>query len=98
MLVRPPGCMWHDRKAHDGLLAWGYRKVRKGGVVHALGEKWQDDELLPFVGEWVIVEPNSYWWDGIVVYPNGFEDQYPKRKEINVLTTLSDTIERIEKE
>lgn len=42
-----------DNHAPDGYLVSGFRKVRKGGILLASGQRWKHDELLKYVGKMV---------------------------------------------
>lgn len=66
---RPNG-LPNDVRCADGVMDYGWRKVRKGGVVRAYGSDWQDDALLPFVGEFVVVNSTCYWCVAVRVYKN----------------------------
>lgn len=46
----------YDVLAPDGVAEYGWRKVRKGGVVKFVHRDWQHDALLPFIGEYVTVK------------------------------------------
>ena len=64
-----------DGRAPDGLVSYGDRLVRKGGLIKFAGADWQDDRLLPFVGQTLGVRAEGYWVTGITIYypsyPNG---------------------------
>jgi hypothetical protein len=49
-----------DAVCADGVMDYGWRKVRKGGVVKAYGSYWQDDRLIPFIGDYVVVNSTDY--------------------------------------
>lgn len=53
--------MPRDRVAPDGCLAEGERIVRKGGIVLFAKSRWQDDRLIPFVGNEVTVNTDYYY-------------------------------------
>lgn len=50
-----------DTRAPDGLMAGGWRVVRKGGWVRGFGAWWQDDRLIPFAGVRVWLDDTDYW-------------------------------------
>lgn len=60
----------NDVMCPDGVMDYGWRLVRKGGRVKAYGDYWQDDKLIPFVGQHVVVDSTHYWCTAIRVYRN----------------------------
>ncbi len=50
-----------DTHAQDGMMAGGWRVVRIGGWVKALGAWWQNDKLIPFVGKRVWMTAEDFW-------------------------------------
>jgi hypothetical protein len=52
----------------DGVMDYGWRKVRKGGVIYAYKSKWQSDLLLSFVGEYVVANNDCYYMTSIEVF------------------------------
>jgi hypothetical protein len=55
-------CRWgNDTHAQDGMMAGGWRVVRRGGWVKAFGYYWQHDDLLPYVGRRVWMSNSTYW-------------------------------------
>lgn len=63
----------NDVMAPDGVPEYGWRKVRKGGVVKFAGDDWQHDALLPYVGKFVCVRATCYWLtdtEAWIDYPN----------------------------
>ena len=60
----------NDVMCADGVMDYGWRKVRKGGVVKAYGSNWQSDRLIPFEGEFVVVNSTCYWCVAVMIYRN----------------------------
>lgn len=63
----------NDVMAPDGIPEYGWRKVRKGGIVKFAGDDYQHDALLSFVGQFVCVKTNCYWMTDVQAwtdYPN----------------------------
>jgi len=58
----------NDVMCSDGVMDYGWRLVRKGGIIKAYGSNWQDNKLLPFVGQYVAVNSTHYWCTAINVY------------------------------
>jgi hypothetical protein len=57
-----------DRLAPDGLTAYGWRLVREGGRVKMNNVWFQNDLLLPFVGQKIHVAMNDYWCQEALAY------------------------------
>ena len=57
-----------DRLAPDGLTAYGWRLVHKGGWVKMNKVWFQNDRLLPFVGRKIHVAMNDYWCREALAY------------------------------
>jgi hypothetical protein len=51
----------------DGIISHGERLVRKGGRISFGGYDVQDDKLLPWVGEWVFVTVDDYWFQAVCI-------------------------------
>ena len=62
---KPEGWRGKPEYAGDGMLAACWRKVRSGGIVLFGTDKWQHEDLLPFVGKWVWVQVETYWMTAI---------------------------------
>ncbi len=82
-----------DTRAPDGVVAYGDRLVRIGGKIKYAGIWFQDDRLLPFVGDWVGVKSDGYWivapeiwWPtypmGELIFSIGEKGEVPVYKEI----------------
>lgn len=56
-----------DRKAPDGVVATGWRYVKKGGVVKFGGTYYSDKRLLEIIGEYVHVAMNDYWQQDVII-------------------------------
>lgn len=56
-----------DRKAPDGVIATGWRYVKKGGRVKIGGAYYADEKLVDIVGEYVHVAMNDYWQQDVVI-------------------------------
>lgn len=53
-----------DINASDGMLMYGYRKVRESkgiGYIHAHRMKFGSAELANYKGRWVLVDVSDYW-------------------------------------
>jgi len=48
--------------APDGVVSWGWRKVRKNGTVKFDNAFWQHESLIPYIGQYVIVSNDSGYW------------------------------------
>jgi hypothetical protein len=59
---------WSDVRAPDGVVSFGRRLVRDGGVIKFAQGKFRHDKLLPFVGQHIFVEADEYW----IVSPHAF--------------------------
>jgi len=46
----------NDVLAPDGVSEYGWRMVRKGGVVKFVNSDWQHDSLIPYIGQYVTVK------------------------------------------
>lgn len=69
----------NDVLAPDGVAEYGWRKVRKGGVVKFVGSDWQHDDLIPFVGQYVTVKVGDVHCCDVDVYkeyPSGSRSNY----------------------
>lgn len=53
--------LFDDTRAPDGIVAGGFRRIRKGGRVKFGGDWWTATELEPFVGMWVELGGGDYW-------------------------------------
>lgn len=42
--------------------------MRKGGAIHFAHAKWEDEALLPFVGQYVTAVVGDYWVSYIDIY------------------------------
>lgn len=51
----------NDVMAPDGVPEYGWRKVRKGGLVKFAGCDFQDNALIPFIGDYVCIVATCYW-------------------------------------
>ena len=60
----------NDCMCSDGVMDYGWRKVRPGGIVKAYGSYWQDEGLLSYVGEFVVVNSTEYWCTAVMIYKN----------------------------
>jgi hypothetical protein len=49
-----------DKRCADGVLAECYRQIRKGGRIKFCKQWWQDDRLIEFEGETVLLWPDYY--------------------------------------
>ena len=64
----------NDVLAPDGVAEYGWRLVRKDGVVKFVQSIWQDNKLLPFVGQYIVVKVTDVYCIGVTChkeYPNG---------------------------
>lgn len=59
--------LYADRKCADGMLASGWRKVKKGGRVKFAGSWYSDPKLAEIVGELVNVAMGEYWCSFVYV-------------------------------
>lgn len=50
-----------DQRAQDGIVADGWRKVRKGGVVKFASAWWTHPELKNHVDQFVYLSNPDYW-------------------------------------
>lgn len=57
-----------DRLAPDGLVAYGWRLVRKNGRVRMNNTWFQNDLLLPYVGSKIHVAMNDHWCQEAIAY------------------------------
>ena len=60
---------WSDRRAPDGVVSIGRRRVSKKGTVRFAGCTYRHEKLLPFAGQHIFVEADSYW----IVHPDAFK-------------------------
>lgn len=60
--------MYADRRAPDGVIATGWRTVRKGGRVKFASCWYEADELKEIVGEYVWVDANDYWLQEVLIH------------------------------
>jgi hypothetical protein len=60
---------WVDRRAPDGVVSLGRRRVSKKGTVRFAGDTFRHDKLMDFVGQYVFVEAEDYW----IVRPHAFK-------------------------
>lgn len=65
-----------DRFAPDGVICYGNRLVRKGGVVLFGGRRWKHEKLKDMVGFYVACAPDDYFFTCINIdfmncYPGG---------------------------
>ena len=72
----PDGCKafrayWADRRAPDGVVRLGRRKVSKAGTVRFAGDTFRHDKLIDFVGQYIFVEAENYW----IVHPHAFKTE-----------------------
>jgi hypothetical protein len=67
-----------DVLAPDGVVAYGDRLVRAGGKIKYAGDWWQDDRLLPYVGQYVGVCSDQYW----ITHPRIWIPTYPEGKHL----------------
>ena len=56
-----------DRRAPDGGLSSGWRRVRRGGSVKFAGAYYSAPELARIVGELVSVNMGEYWGSYVIV-------------------------------
>ena len=59
--------LYADRKAPDGGIANGWRKVKKGGRVKIGGAWYAHESLKAIVGELVNVQIGEYWGSYVLV-------------------------------
>lgn len=59
-----------DKRCEDGVLAECNRMVKKGGKIKFGKIWWQDDRLLPHVGEMAFLWPDYYFTE-ITVFIDG---------------------------
>ena len=59
---------YQDRFASDGVIASGWRYVRKGGRVKIAGEWWSHPLLEGYVGSYMQVVINDYWMSSVSIY------------------------------
>jgi hypothetical protein len=60
--------------APDGVAEYGWRLVRKGGIVKFVQSVWQHDALIPYIGQYVTVKVGDVYCcdvDVFIEYPNG---------------------------
>lgn len=72
--VERPNGLPKDVCAPDGIAEYGWRKVRKGGVVKFVQTNWQHDALLPYIGQYVVVKVGDVFCcdvDVFTEYPSG---------------------------
>lgn len=60
---------WADRRAPDGVVSIGRRKVSKKGTVRFAGDTFRHDKLMDFAGQHIFVEAEDYW----IVHPRAFK-------------------------
>lgn len=60
--------MYADRRAPDGLLAVGWRRVKKGGRVKFAGAYYAHPKLADIVGELVNVQMADYWCQDVYIF------------------------------
>ena len=77
---------WADKLAPDGVVAFGRRKVRKGGVVSFAGGKFRHDKLLEFVGKNIFIEADGYW----IVSPHAFKTHHSWIEKDNHICDLEE--------
>lgn len=65
-----------DELAPDGVIYYGDRFVRPGGKVKFAGSWWQNDKLIPYIGQYVEVRADGYW----IVSPEVWLPTYPQGK------------------
>lgn len=70
----PDGCQafrgeWADRRAPDGVVSLGRRKVSKKGTVRFAGDTFRHDKLLAFIGQHIFIEAEAYW----IRHPHAFK-------------------------
>jgi hypothetical protein len=65
-----------DKKAPDGLIYYGDRKVRSGGRIKFGGCWWQHPRLIPFANSVLGVRGEDYWMTKITIW----DPSYPEGK------------------
>jgi hypothetical protein len=64
----PTGDTMRDVLAPDGEVDYGSRLVRKGGRLKFNGCWYQDDRLIPYVGQDMVVECDGYMSSKIIIW------------------------------
>jgi hypothetical protein len=59
---------YSDRRAPDGIIATGWRKVKKDGKVKFGGSYYSSPELSDIAGELVQVVMGEYWQSYVQIY------------------------------
>lgn len=62
------GCPAPDQFCADGVICYGNRIVKKGNRVKFGGFWWQDDGLAPYLGYYVTIRPDDYYFTAIEVF------------------------------
>lgn len=57
-----------DGKADDGVFCDGWRRVRSGGKIKVAKGYYQDDRLIPWVGDDVFCSVPEYWFSSIICH------------------------------
>lgn len=64
--------LYADRNAPDGIIAGGWRIVKKGGRIKFGGSWYEHESLKAIKGELVYVHMGEYWGTYIQVYRGVF--------------------------
>jgi len=63
-------CTPRDVMCQDGVMDYGWRLVRSPGRVKAYSSWWESEKLIPFIGQYVVVNSEDFWCTAVNIYRN----------------------------